>query len=129
LVKAAVSVAREKLVSIGRCFGKFSKTGKFRLHITALDILSRYAINKVWIKPTVEQSFLYGNHVLKSGLGRITEDTEKFDGVVIFNMSDLPLGFGRAGRSTAECRYVSSGDIVAINQADLGEYLRDEEVI
>jgi 60S ribosome subunit biogenesis protein NIP7 len=129
LVKAAGSVGREKLISIGRCFGKFSKTGKFRLHITALDLLARYAMNKVWVKPTVEQSFLYGNNVLKSGLGRITENTEKFDGVIVFNMSDLPLGFGRAARSTDECRYVSSGDIVAINQADLGEYLRDEEVI
>lgn len=30
---------------------------------------------QVWVKPSAEQSFLYGNHVLKAGLGRITEDT------------------------------------------------------
>ena len=30
---------------------------------------------QVWVKPGAEMSFLYGNHVLKSGLGRITENT------------------------------------------------------
>lgn len=30
---------------------------------------------QVWIKASSEMSFLYGNHVLKSGLGRITENT------------------------------------------------------
>jgi len=30
---------------------------------------------KVWVKPSAELSFLYGNHVLKAGLGRITENT------------------------------------------------------
>jgi len=34
-MKLAVSVARPNLMSLGTCFGKFSKTGKFRLHITA----------------------------------------------------------------------------------------------
>lgn len=37
------------------------------------------------------QSFLYGNHVLKSGLGRITENTPLHHGVVIYSMNDLPL--------------------------------------
>ena len=44
------------------------------------------------VKPTSEQSFLYGNHVLKSGLGRITEGTEQYQGVVVYSMSDVPLG-------------------------------------
>jgi 60S ribosome subunit biogenesis protein NIP7 len=35
--------------------------------------------------------YLYGNHVLKAHLGRITEDTPEHQGVVIFNMSDIPL--------------------------------------
>lgn len=34
-------------MSLGTCFGKFSKTGKFRLHITALDFLAQYAKFKV----------------------------------------------------------------------------------
>ena len=47
LMKQAVSIARPNLMSLGTCFGKFSKTGKFRLHITALDFLAQYAKFKV----------------------------------------------------------------------------------
>lgn len=47
--------------------------------------------HKIWVKPSAEQQFLYGNHILKSGLGRITEGTSKHQGVVVFSMNDLPL--------------------------------------
>jgi len=46
---------------------------------------------KIWVKPSSEQSFLYGNHVLKSGLGRITDNTPKYQGVVVYSMADVPL--------------------------------------
>lgn len=46
---------------------------------------------KVWVKPGAEQSFLYGNHLLKSGLGRITESTAQYQGVVVYSMADVPL--------------------------------------
>jgi len=32
------SIARHNLLSLGTCLGKFTQSGKFRLHITALDI-------------------------------------------------------------------------------------------
>lgn len=35
---------------------------------------------QVWVRPTAEMQFLYGNHVLKSGLGRITEGTPAYTG-------------------------------------------------
>ncbi|KAJ4459578.1 putative 60S ribosome subunit biogenesis protein NIP7 [Paratrimastix pyriformis] len=129
LVRAAVSVARDDLVSIGTCFGKFTKTGKFRLHITALDILAQYALFKVWVKPNAEQSFLYGHHILKSGVGKMTEGTPQYQGVVVCNLGDLPLGFGVTARSTDECRDLDPAAIVVFNQSDIGEYLRDEETL
>jgi len=46
---------------------------------------------KVWVKPSQEQSFLYGNHVIKSGLARMTEGTPQYQGVVVNNMNDVPL--------------------------------------
>lgn len=46
-MKHATSIPREKLISLGTCLGKFSKTGKFRLHVTALDWISRFAQYKV----------------------------------------------------------------------------------
>lgn len=127
LMKAASSIDREHLVSLGTCFGKFTKTGKFRLHITCLDYLAQYSKYKIWIKPNGEMSFLYGNNVLKAHLGRITENTPQYQGVVFYNMSDVPLGFGVTAYSTKECRKIESTAVIAFHQADIGEYLRSEE--
>jgi 60S ribosome subunit biogenesis protein NIP7 len=43
MMRMAVSVGRDQLGSVGVCFGKFTKTGKFTLHITALEHLAQYA--------------------------------------------------------------------------------------
>uniref|UniRef100_A0A3P9P908 NIP7 nucleolar pre-rRNA processing protein n=2 Tax=Poeciliinae TaxID=586240 RepID=A0A3P9P908_POERE len=43
ILKLATNFSRDKLISVGTCFGKFTKTKKFRLHITALDFLAPYA--------------------------------------------------------------------------------------
>lgn len=42
-MKKAGHISRDNLLSFGTCFGKFTKTGKFRLHVTALDFLAPYA--------------------------------------------------------------------------------------
>ena len=127
LVKSAAALPRDKLMMMGCSIGKFTKTKKFKLHVTSLDYLAQHAQYKVWLKPAAEQSFLYGNHVLKAGLGRITEDTPQYQGVVVLSMADVPLGFGIAAKSTAECRKLDPQGIVVLHQADIGEYLRDEE--
>src|SRR5262249_41087648 len=43
LIKLASSCSREQLLSFGTCLGKMTKSGQFRLHITAMDYLSPYA--------------------------------------------------------------------------------------
>lgn len=75
---------------------------------------------QVWVKPSAEMSLLYGNHVLKSGLGRITESTPRNAGVVLLSMSDVPLGFGVTAKSTMECRTMEPSGIVVLHQADVG---------
>lgn len=79
------------------------------------------------MKSSAEQQFLYGNNVTKAGLGRISENTEKYQGVMVYSMSDLPLGFGVAARSTAECKHIDPLAVVCFHQADVGEYIRSEE--
>lgn len=74
----------------------------------------------------MEQQFLYGHNVTKAGLGRISESTEKYQGIVVYSMSDLPLGFGVAARSTVECRHADPLAVVCFHQADIGEYIRSE---
>ncbi|KAB7505852.1 60S ribosome subunit biogenesis protein NIP7-like protein [Armadillidium nasatum] len=118
LLVAASSIPFEGIVSVGTCFGKFTKTKKFHLHITALDFLAPYSPYKIIIKQSSENSFLYGNHVLKSGMASITDNTPKYQG-----------GFGVAAKSTTECRVADPPTIVAFHQADIGEYIRKEDTL
>ena len=128
LVRLSTNLARENLVSMGTRFGKFSKKGDaFRLHITALDYLSKYALHKVWVKPSAEMSFLYGNHVIKSGVGRMSDAIVQYSGVIVYSMRGIALGFGVASHSTAGCRELDPMGICVLHQCDVGEYLRCED--
>lgn len=91
LANLATSVARDNLLSLGTCIGKFTKTGKFRLHITALDVIAPHARYKVWVKPNGEMPFLYGGHVVKAHVGRWSEDVPEHTGVIVLSMDDTPL--------------------------------------
>lgn len=90
----------------------------------------------MWIKPNGEMPFLYGNHVLKAHLGRITEDTPEHQGVVVYSMNDVPLvyclfwdsiqsrfqfsfmqGFGVTSRSTVDTRKLDPTAIIVFHQA------------
>jgi 60S ribosome subunit biogenesis protein NIP7 len=127
VMRRATSVGREQLVALGTCLGKFTHSDKFRLTIGALDVLAAHAKYKMWVKPTSEMGFMYGNHLLKSGLGRISENTPANAGVVIYSMADVPVGFGVAAKSTQDCRKLDPSAIVAYHLADVGEYLRAED--
>jgi 60S ribosome subunit biogenesis protein NIP7 len=91
IANLATSIPRANLLSVGTCLGKFSKGGKFRLHVTALEFLAPQAMYKVWVKSNGEMPFLYGNHVLKAHVGRITQDCPEHQGVVVYSMNDIPL--------------------------------------
>ncbi|KAF1938085.1 60S ribosome subunit biogenesis protein NIP7 [Clathrospora elynae] len=129
LANLATSVARDNLLSLGICLGKFTKTGKFRLHITALSVIAPHARYKVWVKQNGEMPFLYGGNVLKAHVGRWSEDCPEHQGVVVLSMNDTPLGFGVSARSTAEARKLDPTGIVTFRQADIGEYLREEDTL
>uniref|UniRef100_A0A2K5ZD93 60S ribosome subunit biogenesis protein NIP7 pre-PUA domain-containing protein n=1 Tax=Mandrillus leucophaeus TaxID=9568 RepID=A0A2K5ZD93_MANLE len=50
IMKLAANISGDKLVSLGSCFGKVTKTHKFWLHVTALDYLAPYANSKtLWV--------------------------------------------------------------------------------
>jgi 60S ribosome subunit biogenesis protein NIP7 len=83
IANLATSVRRDSLLSLGTCLGRLTKTGKFRLHITALPIIAPHARYKVWVKPNGEMPFLYGGNVLKAHVGRWTEDCPEHQGVVV----------------------------------------------
>ena len=45
ILKLVVGISGDKLVLLGRYFGKFPKTHKFQLDVTALDYLASYTKN------------------------------------------------------------------------------------
>ena len=98
-------------------------------HITALSIIAQYAKYKIWVKPNGEMPFLYGNHVLKAHVGKMSDDIPEHAGVIVFSMHDVPLGFGVSAKSTSESRDLQPTSFVAFRQADIGEYLRDEDTL
>ena len=111
------------------CSGKFTKSGQFRLHITALPILADHARYKLWIRPNGVMPFLYGGNIVKAHVGRWPEDCPEHQGVVVCTMEDVPLGFGITARSMAEARRQDPTGIVCFRQADSGEYLRNEDTL
>ena len=62
IANLATSISRDALLSLGTCIGKMTKTGKFRLHITALPIIAAGARHKIWVKENGAQPFLYGSN-------------------------------------------------------------------
>ena len=91
IANLATSIARPNLLSLGTCLGKFTKTGKFRLSITALAEIAPHARYKIWVKRNGEMPFLYGGNVLKAHVGRWSEDCPEHQGVVVLGMDDTPL--------------------------------------
>ncbi|KUJ07241.1 PUA-like protein [Mollisia scopiformis] len=107
---------------------KFTKTGKFLLHISALP-LAEHARFKVWVKAYGEMPFLYGSHIVKAHVGRWSEDCPEHQGMVVYSMNDTRLGFGVTARSTQEARRLDPTGITCFRQEDCGVYLRDEDTL
>lgn len=126
VLKFGTCIASDHLKALGVCFGNFTKSGVFRLRITCLDYLAQYALYKVWLKAGHELSFLYGKNVLKAQVAKFTEDTPKYQGVVVLSARGVPLGFGVTARSTEEVRMVEPTAVIVFHQSDSGEYLREE---
>lgn len=45
---------------------------------------------------------MYGNHVLKAHIGRISEKAMKYKGVIVLNLHNMPLGFGVLAKTQEE---------------------------
>ncbi|KTW29226.1 hypothetical protein T552_01182 [Pneumocystis carinii B80] len=126
-MRLAITIPKKRLISLGTCFGKFTKTNKFRIHITALDYLAQYANYKIWVQQKGEMPYLYGNHVIRAHVGKMSEGIPEHQGVVICSMNDTPLGFAVTAKSTSDSKKLQPTDIVAFHQTDIGEYLRNED--
>lgn len=129
ILKACSQIGRDQLVSAGVILGKITKGDNFKVTITALHLLHKYANNKVWIKASAEMNFLYGNNALKSHVHKVSENIPLNAAVFVYNSRDLPLGFGVMAVSPASYVRAKGGDPIVLTQADNGEYIRNENAI
>lgn len=129
ILNQANCISRENLLSLGTCFGKFTKSKAFRLHVTCIDYLAQFAPNKVWVKPGSEMSYLYGNHLVKGQINKMTEGVGKHEGVVVLGgkSGDIVMGMAVTAKNAAEIGALNGTVIAAFHQTDIGEYLRDED--
>ena len=64
-MKLAGNVARKELISLGTCFGKFTASQKFKLHITALDFIAPYAkVSFIYRNLNFTSQLLISNEIL-----------------------------------------------------------------
>ncbi|PYI05146.1 60S ribosome subunit biogenesis protein NIP7 [Aspergillus sclerotiicarbonarius CBS 121057] len=129
IANLATSIPRAQLLSCGICLGRFTKTNKFRLHITALPVIAPHAQHKLYLRSNGIIPFLYGGKVVAAHVGRWSQDCLEHSGVVVFDADDKPLGFGIAAKGGAASRRAAPTDIVCFRQADCGEYLREEDTL
>ena len=129
LCNQSTTLNKECILSAGILLGKFTHSGKFRLHVTALPVITPFAQNKVWVKQSSELSFMYGKNITKAGLARMTENTPAHQGVLVMNMNNHAIGFGVSAKSTADTTVCDPSSIVVYHQDDIGTYLRDEASI
>ncbi|CAD25786.1 similarity to HYPOTHETICAL PROTEIN (UPF0113 family):Y058_ARCFU [Encephalitozoon cuniculi GB-M1] len=126
-MRAATSmISRKNLGMVGTVIGKFTKSGSFRLGVASLNLLSRWAIHKVWIKNSAEMNYVYGNNALKSHVFRISEGIPINSGVFVFNQHDVPLGFGITALSPQGYSAAKGHALAILRQSDTGEYVRNE---
>lgn len=58
IANLATSIPRDNLLSAGTQMGKFTKTGKFRLNLTCLDVVAPHARYKVFFCALAEARHL-----------------------------------------------------------------------
>ena len=126
VLKQCSIFSKDQLLHAGTLLGQFSKKQKFRLAVTSLGLLAKYATCKVWLKTSGEQNYLYGNHALKAHVARVSDNGTRHGGVIVMSLNDVPLGFGVLCKGALEFKMTDPTAILVINQADLGEYLRVE---
>lgn len=126
LLKATSQIKRKQIISAGPIIGKFTKGNNFRITITAMNILHKYALHKVWIKASAEMNFLYGNNALRSHIQKVSEDIPMNGGVFAYNHNGTPLGFGIIAVAPSSYAKARGGDVILLSQVDNGEYIRKE---
>merc|ERR1712025_206527 len=100
LAKKMSNIPQKNIVLFGTHIGRFTRSDRFFLRVGSLNVLSKYATKKVWIKWSAEMNFLYGNTVSKSHVLKTSENIGKNEIVFLYNPKDVLLGYGITSRDS-----------------------------
>ena len=122
----ALLFSKKKIASVGSCIGRFNNSLKFYLMISALNFFSKMSRKySILIDKLGQRIFLYGNHLKKKNLLEMNRNLYSNDRVIVFGKnSSLPLGFGEIRKNSFEILIQQEKNIIMINQADIGQYIR-----
>ncbi|CAL6001951.1 Ribosome_subunit biogenesis protein NIP7 [Hexamita inflata] len=127
LAKQCPTSDARKLHGAGILVGKLTHNGHFHINITCLPLLEQFASHKIWLTKSAELQFLYGNDLIRSHVQKMSDGIPDNAGVVVFNEQDGAVGFGVMTKAGVDAARSQFGARVVIHQADVGEYLRDQE--
>ncbi|BFZ08326.1 hypothetical protein BsWGS_11365 [Bradybaena similaris] len=103
LQKISSSATHDSLLSIGSCFGKFTKSGKFHLHVTALHNLAPSAKHKV-VEIECQAAILVWSPCDEIRCWMYNGRAEQYLVVIVYNMNDQHLGFGVSEKTHSSIR-------------------------
>lgn len=127
--KLLSNIPQKHIILAGKHLGRFTKSNRFFVKISAMNILEQYASKKVWIKWSAEMNVLYGNNISKSHVLKTSEDIGKNEIVFLYNPKDTLLGYGVTTRDMRSFEKADSHSSYIIRQGDMGEFLRNEQKI
>lgn len=117
--------AKKRIGSFGICIGRFSHSRKLKFLIPFLNLLLKNkGVFSAVLNGEGEKSFLFGKHVEKKNVSKISKNIFKNDGIVLFSKNKIPIGFGETLKSIVFIAKFDSKMILFINQGDTGLYVR-----
>jgi len=117
--------SKKRIGSFGICVGRFSHSKKLKFLIPLLNMLLKYkGLFSAFLKTEGEKSFLFGKHVEKKNVSKLSKNVFKNDGIVLFNKNKIAIGFGEALKSIVFIPKLDLRRILFVNQGDTGLYVR-----
>ena len=125
--KLAQAIGQAQLLHAGVFVGKLTHGGNFHLCLPALPLLEQFAPFRVYLSKTAEAAFVYGNDVMRAQIAKITDGVPENAGVLVCDMDGNGLGFGTTTKSSVDALRSGLGAKIVIRQADIGEFLRNQD--
>lgn len=124
-ISKAGNFLKKKIATLGTCIGRLTKSGKFFILIP-FQIFTENLDKRKFVSLTNkgEAAFTYGSNVTRYMIHEVSNSLKKGDGVVLKGLHGVVLGLGELMKSEAFMKVSNEREVVIINHADIGSYIR-----